>query len=217
MTPTVIEPRTTSIHRAMKQFFNQVLRSQGPETIASVPVFANETYTPKKSKPCLPRMLKLTHRRTPYRWSFSLNALGLHENGKVNKSVGVAPLVVVPADKLVEGVAEVNAGLGIDDGGAGIVDEILAYDGKVGVAQDALKFGTLRRGLEGGIDLLTGAGLDGADGEIDHGDVGGGDADGHTRELAVEGGKDLADGLGGTGRGGDHVGDGRTSAAPVLL
>jgi len=117
----------------------------------------------------------------------------------------------------VEGVAEVNAGLGIDDGGARIVDEVLTDDGKVGVAKDTLELRALRRGLEGGIHLLPGAGLDGADGEIDHGDVGGGDADGHACKLAVEGGKDLADGLGGTGRGGDHVGEGRTSATPVLL
>ena len=146
-----------------------------------------------------------------------LDPLGLHEDGKVNQTVGVAPLVVVPADELVEGIAEVDAGLGIDDGGAGVVDKVLGDDGKVGVSKDPLELGTFRGGLEGGIDLLAGAGLGGTDGEIDHGHIGGGDTDGHAGELAVEGGEDLANRLGGTGRGGDHVGDGRTSAAPVLL
>ena len=40
--------------------------------------------------------------------------------------------------------------------------------------------------------------------------------DSHTGELAVELGNDLTDGLGGTGRGGDKVGQGGTSRTPIL-
>lgn len=42
------------------------------------------------------------------------------------------------------------------------------------------------------------------------------DTEGHSGELAVEGGDDLADSLGGSGGGGDDVGGGATSSTPVL-
>lgn len=42
------------------------------------------------------------------------------------------------------------------------------------------------------------------------------DTEGHSSELAVQGGDDLSDGLGGSGAGGDDVGSRTTSSTPVL-
>ena len=130
--------------------------------------------------------------------------------------VGVAPLVVVPSADLDEGGVELDAGLFVEGGGAGLAAEVGGDDGVAGVAEDALElaFGGL---LHGGADFLVGGGLLKLAGEVDEGDVGGGNAHGHAGELAVEGGEHLADGLGGAGGGGDHVLKDATAAAPVLL
>ena len=45
----------------------------------------------------------------------------------------------------------------------------------------------------------------GGEGEVDDGDVGGGDAEGHAGEFAFEPGEHFADGFGGAGGGGDGV------------
>ncbi len=76
--------------------------------------------------------------------------------------------------------------------------------------------GALGGGLEGGLDLLVGSRLREAAGKVDNGDVGGGDAEGHAGELAVELGNDLADSLGGASAGGDDVLGRSAAAAPVL-
>ncbi|KAH6610223.1 hypothetical protein Trco_000243 [Trichoderma cornu-damae] len=76
--------------------------------------------------------------------------------------------------------------------------------------------GTVGGLLDGLGDLVVAGGLLKADGQVDDGDVGGRDADGHASELAVEGGNDLADSLGGTSAAGDDVLGSATAAAPVL-
>jgi len=76
--------------------------------------------------------------------------------------------------------------------------------------------GALRGLLEGGLDLVVAGRLLDAAGEVDDRDVGGGDAESHASELAVQLGDDLADGLGGAGAGGDDVLGRGTAAAPVL-
>lgn len=134
----------------------------------------------------------------------------------LNDLVGVAPFVVVPGADLDEGGVELDAGLFVEGGGAGLATEVGGDDGFVGVAEDALEF-ALGGLLHGRADLFVGGGLLKLAGEVDEGDVGGGNADGHAGELAVEGGEHLADGLGGAGGGGDHVLQDATAAAPVLL
>ena len=136
----------------------------------------------------------------------------LHE---VNNTARVAPLVVVPGDELDEVGVEHDAGIGIEDGGAGVGLEVGGHEGLVAVSKDTLHL-TLGLGLDGGADLLVGGGLGEAGGEVDDGDVDGGDTEGHAGELALELGDDLGDGLGGTGRGGDDVAGGGTATAPVL-
>ena len=55
---------------------------------------------------------------------------------EVQDTAGVAPLVVVPADKLDEVRVERDAGLGIEDGRVGVADEIARDDLVLGVSED---------------------------------------------------------------------------------
>merc|ERR1719287_261671 len=140
---------------------------------------------------------------------------GGHVLHEVDDAAGVAPLVVVPGDELDEVGVEHDAGPGIEDAAAGVGLEVGGHEGLVAVAQDALHL-ALGLGLDDGADLLVGGLLPELAGEVDHGDVDGGDAEGHAGELALEGGDDLGHGLRGAGGGGDDVAGGSAAAAPVL-
>jgi hypothetical protein len=65
-------------------------------------------------------------------------------------------------------------------------------------------------------DLLVRGRLLQADSQVDDGDVGGGDTEGHAGDLAVQGRNNLADGLGGTSAAGDDVLGSTTATTPVL-
>ena len=136
---------------------------------------------------------------------------------EVDDLVGIAPLVVVPGDQLDELVGQHDARGSVEDRGVAVGDEVGGNDRILGVAQDALPLGGLGGLLHGRADVLIGGrGLE-VDGQIDDGDVQRGHAEGHAGQLAVKIGNDLADGLGGTRRGGDDVARGRAAAAPMLL
>ena len=128
--------------------------------------------------------------------------------------VGVANLIVVPRHNLHEGVGQGDAGVSIEDGSTGVTQKVRGHDGLVGVAQDALQL-ALRGGLHGSADLLVLGGLGQVDGQVHHGDIQGGHAHGHAGQLAVEGGDDLAHGLGGAGGGGDDVAGSGTEPPPI--
>ena len=138
-----------------------------------------------------------------------------HVVSEVHHPVGVAPLVVVPGDHLHELGRELDAGLGVEDGGQLAGDEVLGDDIFVGVAEDALHgaFGSFLHFLA---DLIVGARLAELDGQINDGDVGGGHAEGHAGELAVEFGDDPADSLGGSGGGRNNVRGSGSAGPPVL-
>lgn len=70
--------------------------------------------------------------------------------------------------------------------------------------------------LDGLLDLVVRGTLLDTAGEVNDGDVRGRHTHGHTGELAVEGGDDLADGLGGAGGGGNDVLGCSTATTPVL-
>ena len=70
--------------------------------------------------------------------------------------------------------------------------------------------------LDGSLDLVVAGALLEAAGQVDNGDVGGGDTERHAGELAVKRGDDLADGLGGAGAAGDDVLGSSAATAPVL-
>jgi hypothetical protein len=84
------------------------------------------------------------------------------------------------------------------------------------VLEDPLQL-ALGSSLDGLLDVGVGSALLESDGQVDDGDVGGGDSEGHAGEFTVEGGDDFADGLGGTGRGGDDVCGSGTTATPILV
>ena len=104
---------------------------------------------------------------------------------EVDATVGVAPFVVVPADELEEFAVELDAGPGVEDAGVGVVDEVGGGDFVLGVGQDALEVGFARL-FHGRLDFGVAGFLGRLDGEVDHGDRGGGDAEGHAGELAFE-------------------------------
>ena len=139
----------------------------------------------------------------------------VHVLDEVEHLVGVADLVVVPAHDLDERIRQGDTGLGVEDGRARIAEEVGGNDLFVGVAEDALEL-ALAGLLHGRADLIVGGGLFKVDGQVDDGDIQRGNAHGHTGQLAVELGDDLAHGLGGAGGGGDDVARGRAAAAPVL-
>lgn len=114
-----------------------------------------------------------------------------------------------------EVVVEGNSSRSINKRTVRVMDEILGDHGIIGVSKDSLhgSFGGL---LEGSLDLLASAWLFGAEGQINHGDIRGGDTDGHTGEFSVEGRDDLTHGLGGSSGGWDQVVHGTTSSSPVL-
>ena len=64
---------------------------------------------------------------------------GGHILDELHHLVGVADLIVVPGDHLYKGVGEGNAGGGVEDGGAGIAQEVGGDHGVLGIAQDALQ------------------------------------------------------------------------------
>lgn len=139
-----------------------------------------------------------------------------HVGDKVTDSSRVSVLVVVPRDELDEVLVERDTGLGVEDGGFGGTNEIGRDEFILGVTQDALEF-TLGSSLHGSLDFLVGGGLLDSSDQVDDGDVGSGDSESHTGQLAVEFGDDLADSLGGTGGGRDDVGAGTSTTSPVLV
>ena len=134
---------------------------------------------------------------------------------EVEHLVRIADLVIVPADDLDEGVRQRDAGLGVEDGGAGVAEKVGRDDRLVGVAEDALEL-ALARLAHRLADLIVGGGPFKVDRQVDHGNVQRGHAHRHPRELAAQGGDDLAHGLGSARGGGDDVARGRAAAAPVL-
>eukprot|EP01084_Bolivina_argentea_P214030 363398_1 len=142
-----------------------------------------------------------------------------HVGQEVHNTVGVTPLVVVPADNLEEalltGQVVLEGGQGIVDGATVIVDEVGGDKLLGGDSEDAAHVGGGGL-LEEGVDLLDGGVLGGGDGQVDDGHIRGRDTEGHAGQLALGDGEHLTDGLGGTGGGGDDVAGGGAATTPVL-
>ena len=60
--------------------------------------------------------------------SCCLLILGVHVVDKVDNSVGVAVLVIVPGDEFDECRGELDSGLGVEDGGAVVGQEVGGND-----------------------------------------------------------------------------------------
>ena len=138
-----------------------------------------------------------------------------HVTDQLHHLVGVAALVVVPGNNLHKGVGQSDTGLLVEDGGAGIAQEVRGNNFLIGVTQNALQL-ALGSVLHGLADILIGGGFSQLDGQVHNGNVQSGNTHGHTGELAVQLGDDLADSLGSAGGGGDDVAGSSTAAAPIL-
>ena len=136
--------------------------------------------------------------------------------GEVKHLVGEAPLIVVPSDELDEMIVEGDTGLCVEDGGVQIGAEVGGDDLIINILQNALHraFGSC---LHSGLDIVHGGCLLEADGQVNDGDIGSGNAHGHTGELAVELRDDLADCLCSAGGSGDDVVVDGACAAQILL
>jgi len=135
--------------------------------------------------------------------------------GQIEDSVGVAPFVVVPGDQLDEVGVKGDTGLGIEDGGSSITNEILGDDFFISVAEDTLQF-TFGSFLDDLADFFVSGTLFELDGQVDDRDVQSGDSERHTGQFALKTGDDLSDGLGGTGAGGNDVSTSGSTSSPVL-
>ena len=118
----------------------------------------------------------------------------VHVAGEVDHLVGEAPLVVVPSNQLDEVLVQSDTSLGVEDGGVSVGTEVGGNDLVINVLEDT-SHGAFSSSLHCSADLCVGCGLLEASGQVDDGDVAGGDTHGHTGQLAVELGDDLADSL----------------------
>src|SRR5690606_6606032 len=141
--------------------------------------------------------------------------LGADQLDEADQAVGEAPLVVVPADDLDLVPVDHLGQLTVDDAGVRVGLDVLGDDRVLGVGQDALER-AVGGGLQRGVDLFGTGLLGGLEGEVGGGAGRDRNAHGEAVELAVELGEHQADGLGGAGRGGDHV-QGRGAGATQVL
>ena len=91
----------------------------------------------------------------------------------------VTPLVVVPGDQLDEVLVQLDTGLGIEDGGSLVTNEIGGDDIIISVLDDTLVL-LLGSSLDGSLDLIVGSLLLEADDKINDGDIDGRDTEGET-------------------------------------
>src|SRR3954470_14005420 len=87
--------------------------------------------------------------------------------GQLDAAVGVAPLVVVPADRLDQlAVADHHRLRGVEDRGARVADDVGGDDRVLGIGEDPLHR-PLGSCFDGGVDLLGIDRLRGGEGEVD--------------------------------------------------
>lgn len=135
--------------------------------------------------------------------------------GKIENLVGVTPFIIVPGDDLVEIITQTNTSLVIEDGGSGVMHEVLRDDFFLGVSQNTLEF-TFRSFLHGFTDVSIGGTLFESDGKINDRDVDGRNSEGHTSELTLQLRENETNSLSSTSGGGNDVGGGSSTSSPVL-
>ena len=121
----------------------------------------------------------------------------------------------LPRDDLVEIVVEGNASSTIYDTATGIVNKVLRDHSQIGVSKNALET-SLRRPLQGGLEVFARDSLFRPDGQVYQGNVSGRNTHCHSGQLSIEGRNNLSHGLGGSGRSRNQVGQCGTSRTPIL-
>eukprot|EP00171_Calliarthron_tuberculosum_P015562 IDg15562t1 len=135
---------------------------------------------------------------------------------EVDHAVAVAPLVVIPRDKLAELAVEHDARLGVEHARHAVGDEVGRHHRLLGVVEDALE-AVLGGGLERRLDVVVRSLRHQTHREIHDGHVRRRHAERHAGQLAVELRDHLADRLCGASRRRDDVGRRAAPAAPVLV
>merc|ERR1719186_477947 len=143
--------------------------------------------------------------------------LGLHVGQKIDHSVGIPELIVIPGHQLHESRRQLNSSFRVENRRSFVADEVSGDDHLVGVAEETFHGSRLAGLLQLGADLLIAGLLLKPHGKIDDRHVRSRHPEGHAGEFAVKVGDDLADRFSRAGGGGDNVLGGSTSAAPILL
>jgi hypothetical protein len=130
-------------------------------------------------------------------------------DSKIDKTVGVSPLIVIPGDNLVEGIVKRNACISINNRRAAVMYEVLRHNSVISVSKNSLQF-TLRSSLKSSKKLFLGASLLGLDCKINHRNIRGRTTDSHTSKKSVQFRDDNSNSLGGSSGRGDKVGNGGT-------
>jgi len=136
-------------------------------------------------------------------------------DGQVNNSVGVSPFVIVPGNQLNEVRVKRNTSSSIEDGASGIRNEVLADNFFISISQNTLKF-TFRGLLKSLADFFIASTLFKSDGQINDGDIIGGNSEGHTSQFALKTGDNFTDSLSSTSRRGDNVTISSSTSSPIL-
>jgi len=134
---------------------------------------------------------------------------------KVDNTVAVAPLVIVPGNELDEGLVKSDTSLGIEDRGLALTVEIRGYNELISVAEDTLKL-TLRGSLDCSADLVISSLLLELTGKVDNRHVKSGNTEGHASKLANKAGDNLGNSLSSTSGRGDDVARSSTTITPGL-
>ena len=74
---------------------------------------------------------------------------GVHMLNEAQDLIGIADLVIIPGDHLHKGVGQGDTGLGVEDRGVGVAQEVGGNHSLVGIIQDTLQL-TLGGLLHGG-------------------------------------------------------------------
>ena len=138
-----------------------------------------------------------------------------HVVGKIDKSVGVSPLVIVPGDDFDEFWGKLDTSLGVEDGGEWASNEVLGDNFLIGPAENSLK-STLGGLLHLVANFFVSSFFLQSYGKIDDRDVGGWDSESHTSEFSVKLWDNLTNSLGGTSGGWDNVASSSSTGSPVF-
>jgi len=138
-----------------------------------------------------------------------------HEAEKIDDSVAVSELVVVPGDELDEVVVQRDSCAGVENAASAVAVEVARDHFVFGVAENAFER-TCGRIFDGRFDRFVGSGFAEPDSEVDDRHVRRWNAERHSRQLSVQLRYDLADRFRGAGGRRDDVLGGAAAVAPRL-
>mmetsp|Transcript_21956 Transcript_21956/g.39853 ORF Transcript_21956/g.39853 Transcript_21956/m.39853 type:complete len:351 (-) Transcript_21956:47-1099(-) len=142
--------------------------------------------------------------------------LGFHVTDKVQNTVGVSSLVIIPRNELDKVIRQGNTRLLVKDGRVSVTNEIRRHNIVIVISKNTSHFplGCL---FDGCTDCLVRSALFQASRQVDNRDIDSWHAERHSGKLSVEFRNDLTDGLGSTSRGRNDVVTSSASSTPVLL